>query len=119
VTGTQAKAYADEFIAVHLKAIGGGKTYSQVSAESVAQPANAALAAQAATLFRGETLRGLLLNASAFWTLAEIAWIAAIVAFVGAGIMLVLSLLGLWHLSRVPPEQKIFPRRKEAAPAQQ
>ena len=45
-TGAQAKTYADHFIAVHIKAIGGGKTYSQLSAESLAQPANPALKAQ-------------------------------------------------------------------------
>ena len=37
-TGAQAKTYADHFIAVHLVKIGGGKTYSQLSAESLAQP---------------------------------------------------------------------------------
>ena len=31
-TGAQAKTYADHFIAVHLREIGGGKTYSQLSA---------------------------------------------------------------------------------------
>jgi hypothetical protein len=58
-TGAQAEVYADHFIANHLKAIGGGKTYAQLSAESLAQPKNAALAAQVQTVFRGETLRGL------------------------------------------------------------
>ena len=31
-TGAQAETYADHFIAVHLKEIGGGKTYAQLSA---------------------------------------------------------------------------------------
>jgi hypothetical protein len=31
-TGAQAETYANHFIAVHLKEIGGGKTYSQLSA---------------------------------------------------------------------------------------
>ena len=61
--GTKAQAYANHFIARHLKTIGGGKTYSQVSAAALADPTNAKLAAQANTLFKGETLRGLLLNA--------------------------------------------------------
>ena len=34
MTGAQAETYADHFIAVHLANIGGGKTYSQLSAES-------------------------------------------------------------------------------------
>jgi len=41
-TGAQAQAYADHFIAVHLQGIGGGKTYSQLSAEAMAQPTNTA-----------------------------------------------------------------------------
>src|SRR5579863_978514 len=44
LTGAQAEVYADHFIAVHLSEIGGGKTYSQLSAEAIAQPKNAALA---------------------------------------------------------------------------
>src|SRR2546429_3041709 len=60
--GAQAQTYADHFIAVHLREIG-GKTYSQLATASLAQPKNSALAAQVQTVFRGETLRGLLLNA--------------------------------------------------------
>src|SRR5215469_1322 len=49
--GAQAKTYADHFIAVHLKEIGGGKTYSQLSAEALANPSDQKLAAQADTVF--------------------------------------------------------------------
>jgi hypothetical protein len=63
MTGDQAKVYADSFIGVHLKAVAGGKTYSQVSAAAQANPQDPKLAGQVQTLFRGETLRGLLLNA--------------------------------------------------------
>ena len=59
-TGAQAEVYADHFIANHLKVIGGGKTYSQLSALAIAEPANTKLAAQVETVFKGETLRGLL-----------------------------------------------------------
>ncbi len=100
-TGAQAQAYADHFIAIHLKKIGGGKTYSQLSAESQANPSDAKLAATVQTVFRGETLRGLLLNAYAFGTMGVIAGIAAIAAFVAAAVMLVLGLLGLGHSRRV------------------
>ena len=62
-TGAQAEVYADHFIANHLKAIGGGQTYAQLSAKSLADPTDQKLAAQVQTMFRGETLRGLLLNA--------------------------------------------------------
>jgi len=113
-TGAQAEVYADHFIANHLKEIGGGKTYAQLSTEAQAQPHNAALAKQVQTLFQGETLRGLLLNAYAFGTIGEIAGIAAIAAFAAAAIMLVLSGLGLYHARRVPVTAEILagaPRR--------
>ena len=99
-TGAQAEVYADHFIANHLKAIGGGKTYAQLSAEAIAQPNNAKLAAQVNTVFKGETLRGLLLNAYAFGTMGMIAGIAAIAAFIAAAVMLILGGLGLIHARR-------------------
>jgi hypothetical protein len=109
-TGAQAEVYADHFIANHLKVIGGGKTYAQLSTESLAQPKNAALAAQVQTVFRGETLRGLLLNAYAFGKIATIMGIAEIGAFAAAALMLALSALGLAHERRTAPEAEIFPR---------
>src|SRR5579871_6626105 len=51
-TGAQAEVYADHFIANHLKEIGGGKTYAQLSALSIAQPDNAKLTAHVATVFK-------------------------------------------------------------------
>jgi hypothetical protein len=108
-TGAQAEVYADHFIANHLKEIGGGQTYAQLSAKSLAQPKNAALAAQVQTVFRGETLRGLLLNAYAFWKIGQIMAIAAIAAFIGAGLMIILSGLGIAHLRRVSPGTQVFP----------
>ena len=99
-TGAQAQVYADHFIAIHLKTIGGGKTYAQLSTEAQADPTNTKLAATVATMFKGETLRGLLLNAYAFGTMATIALYAAIAAFVGGGLMLVLSGLGFMHIRR-------------------
>ena len=76
--GDKAKAYANGFIGRHLQAIGGGKTYSQVSALSMASPKDAKLAAEVQTLFRGDTLRGLLLNAWGWWTVGTYALYAAI-----------------------------------------
>ena len=106
--GAQAKTYADHFIAVHLKEIGGGKTYSQLSAEALANPSDQKLAAQADTVFKGTTLRGLLLNAYAFWQIGQIALIAAIVAFVAGAILLILSGLGFWHLRRTSAEAELM-----------
>ena len=107
-TGAQAEVYADHFIANHLKEIGGGKTYAQLSAEAQLQPKNTVLAGEVATVFKGETLRGLLLNAYAFGTMGTIAGIAAIAAFIAAAVMLVLSGLGLIHARRVVPEAEIL-----------
>lgn len=109
-TGAQAETYADHFIAVHLLKIGGGQTYAQLSARSMAQPGNAALAGQVQTVFRGETLRGMLLNAYGFWKMGQIMMIAAWAAFAGAALMLVLSVLGLVHLRRTAPESEVLPR---------
>ena len=55
-SGPKAKAYANGFINRHLAAASGGKTYSQLSAASIADPDNAKLSAQVASSFKGETL---------------------------------------------------------------
>jgi hypothetical protein len=86
--GPKAKAYANQFIAVHLKDVAGGQTYSQVSAASRAKPDDAKLAAQVQTLFRGETLRGLLLYAWGWSVVGSIATYTAYAAFIGALIVL-------------------------------
>ena len=100
-TGRQAEVYADHFIAVHLGEIGGGKTYSQVSAEAQAAPTNTQLANTVQLLFRGSTLRGLLLYGYAFWQIGQIAMYAAIVAYLGGILFLLLALLGFVHARRV------------------
>ncbi|MEW1954656.1 hypothetical protein [Terrabacter sp. NPDC080008] len=104
-TGDQAKAFADHYILVHMNAASNNRTYEQVSGEfmTMSKDPNADQAKVAElgqlrqTLFMGNTLRGLLLNAYAFGTMGTIALYGAIASFVGAGIFLVLGLLGLWH----------------------
>jgi hypothetical protein len=59
-------------------------------------------------MFRGETLRGLLLNAYAFDTMGMIAGIAAIAAYLAAVVLAVLGLLGLWHSRRVATTEEIL-----------
>ena len=104
VTGQQAEVYADDFIAVHLQEIGGGKTYAQLSAAAMALPkgsaAYTAAEAKVQSVFQGTTLRGLLLEAYAFGTFATIALIAGIAAFVLAGVMALLVAFGFWHARR-------------------
>lgn len=108
LTGKQAEVYADHFIANHLKAIGGGKTYAQLSTKAKANPTDQKLQTQVDTMFKGETLRGLLLNAYAFGTMGTIAGIAAVAAFISAGLMLLLGGLGLWHARRVPATKELL-----------
>ncbi len=114
-TGAQAKVYADNFIAFHLSKMGG--TYSQLSAQSLAQPNNAKLAGLVNTVFKGTTLRGMLLNAYAFWQMGVIAFWGALVSFIGAGILLILSAFGLYHARRVPPTAEIRTGQTHKVPA--
>ena len=121
VNGKQAQVFANHYIQVHLRETADGKTYSEVSSEWRAMdpkdPNYAAVGEQRQTLFMGETLRGLLLNAYAFWKIGQIAAIASIVSFVGAGVMLLLSALGFWHLRRVSPETEVLARLGAHTPA--
>ncbi|HET7630138.1 MAG TPA: hypothetical protein VFK03_02080 [Candidatus Saccharimonadales bacterium] len=97
LTGAQAEVFANHYIAVHLKNIGNGKTYSELSSASMANPSDQALAGKVQTVFRGETLRGLLLNAYAFDTMASVAYVAAFVSAVAGLVLLVLAGLGFRH----------------------
>jgi hypothetical protein len=115
-TGPQAKAYADHFIAVHLSEMPYHGVYAAVSQASMANPSNQALKAEVQTVFTGTTLRGLLLEAYAFWQMGQIALVGAICAFAGAAAMLVLSGLGFWHLRRTDPARELFPAEAQHAP---
>lgn len=113
-TGEQARAYADHYIKVHIDAIAGGKTYSELSTASRANPDDQELAGLVQTAFRGETLRGLLLNAYGFWQMGQIALIGAYVAFAGAAVMFLLAVGGVWHARRTSPEVQLgIPVRHE------
>jgi hypothetical protein len=116
--GAMAKAYADHYIAVHLDEIAGGKTYSQVSSEALADPNNEELAGQKAALFQGETLRGLLLNAWGFWQLGQIAMWSAIVSWIGAVVMLILAVLGFIHTRRTPEDKDLLSSKPNSESAQ-
>ena len=115
LSGPAAKAYADHFIAVHLSEMQYGGVYSKVSAAAMAAPKGSAQATQLqaleTTVFQGTTLRGLLLEAYAFWEMGQIALIAAIASFIGAGLMLVLTALGFWHLRKVSPAEEVLAQR--------
>ena len=91
-TGPKAKAYANGFINRHLATVADGKTYSQVSELSRNSPDDAVLTAQVATLFKGETLRGLLLYAWGWSVVSSIALWAGIAALLGFLIMLLATI---------------------------
>lgn len=61
------------------------------------------------SLFQGAALRGLLLNAYAFWQIGQIALYAAIAAFVGGAIFLALAILGFLRMRRTPAEAELEP----------
>jgi hypothetical protein len=121
-TGDQAEAYAS-YIGGHLEETADGQTYAQLGGPQRAARAAVAEAKESGasadevaalqadldtingqrdTLFRGETLRGLLLTSYAWDTIGRIAGFAAIAAFIGAGLMFILSIMGFVHWSRVP-----------------
>jgi len=95
VTGQQAQSYADNFIAVHITNMTGGQTYAQLSAKALANPDNTKLAGEVATVFKGETLRAILLNAFGWWKVSQITFIASLIAFGLGGLTLIASLFGL------------------------
>lgn len=110
-TGKQAEVYADDFIAVHLNEIGGGKTYAQLSTAAMAlpkgSPAYTAAEAKVQTVFQGTTLRGLLLEAYAFWQMGQIALYAAIACYVLALVMLIFTILGFVHWRKTPQDAQL------------
>ena len=101
LTGQQAEAYADHFIAVHIQEMGAGKTYSQLSAESIAQPSNTALAATVNTVFKGETLRSMLLSAYGWWKVSQITYVVSLALF-GLGTVAGLAAAYLLAFGRRP-----------------
>jgi hypothetical protein len=68
-------------------------------------------------MFKGETLRGLLLNGYAFWKMGQIASYAALVSFIGAGILLFLAALGFLHLRRTDFAVELLPKLGARTPA--
>jgi hypothetical protein len=120
-TGAEAEAYAG-FIAGHVEGIADGATYSELGDEERAAEAAAtdaitsgapadevaALEEEAAgitgqrdAIFRGEMLRGTLLNTYAWDTIGRIAGIAAWVAFAAGAVMTGLVVAGAVHLRRL------------------
>jgi hypothetical protein len=99
LTGKQAKLYAQDQIGVDLTKVAGGRTYSQVSAEWIAGGMkNVKLAGERTTLFTGETLNGLLLNAWGWSVIGSIATLAGIILIL-LGAALALLPLANWQVN--------------------
>ncbi len=119
-TGAQAEAYAS-FIGGHVAAVAEGATYADLGGperaakgavtEAAANGASAdeiadlqakadTISEQRETIFRGEMLRGALLNTYAWSTVGRIAGLAAIAAFVTGAVMALLTVAGALHTKR-------------------
>lgn len=102
-TGPEALAFAN-YIGVHLEEVNEGATYSETSAaareEGIDPEVAAELQGKADTLFKGEALRSILLNAYGWWTVSTIAVYAGF-AMIAAGLLLaVFAILGFRHARR-------------------
>ena len=127
-SGKQAECYANEYIARHLREVNDGKTYSQTSNENRElagkletamkdDPESAAtkalqtqvdtVDAKVQTLFRGETLRGLLLTSYGFSIFGERAMQAALVAFLAGLVLLVATVAGFVHALTTSEDEKV------------
>ena len=116
LTGKQAEAYADHFIAIHLSELPYGGVYSKISAAAIASPTNVKLKALEQTSFQGTTLRGLLLEAYAFSEIGLIMLFGAIASFVLAAFMLLLVGLGFAHARSTVPEKQMLAPKAKAVP---
>jgi len=119
-TGEMARDYSDLFILEHMNAaatavMGKPATYSEVSTAYMAAQRDGVttperlqkIADLRETLFQGNTLRGMLLEAFAFGTLGVIAGYAAIAALVGGILFLLLALAGFRNIRRTPEDATI------------
>jgi hypothetical protein len=108
LTGQQAEAYADHFIAQHIADMSGGKTYSQISAQAQAQPNNAQLQTLVGTVFKGETLRSMLLNAYGWWKVSQITYIASLTLFGLGTVSFLTGVVGFARIRRERPGATVF-----------
>ena len=123
-SGKKAECYANDYIGMHLKGIGGGETYAtigaiQTKAKTALADATAAnatnvvelkadldkITGQRETMFKGETLRGLLLTSYGFSIFGEKAALAAMLSFLGALVMLLASVAGFIHAFSTPKDK--------------
>lgn len=99
-SGPKAKAYANEFIWVHMMKASGGKTYAEVSAEVMANPQDKKLVELKNTLFQGDMLRSSLLTAYAFSVFGVIAGYGVVACLLAAIAIFLLSLFVYYKSKR-------------------
>jgi hypothetical protein len=103
-TGPEAEAFS-RYIGGHLKEVNNGATYSETSAaartEGIPAKEAADLGAKADLLFKGETLRSILLNAYGWWTVGQITLFAGIGMVIAGFVLAVLTALGFRHARSV------------------
>ena len=123
-SGKKAECYANDYIGMHLKGIGGGETYAtigaiQTKAKTALADATAAnagnvvelkaeldkITGQRESMFKGETLRGLLLTSYGFSIFGEKAALAGMISFLGALVMLLASIAGFIHAFSTPKDK--------------
>jgi hypothetical protein len=123
-TGKQAECYANDFIGLHVKSVADGKTYADLGVPQselkakveAAQASNdpalpelqsqlTAITAQRDTLFKGETLRGLLLTSYGFSVFGVKGGQVATVAYVVAALLALLSIAGFAHAFKTPEDE--------------
>ena len=127
-TGKQAECYANDFIGLHVKATANGQTYADLgvpqsdlrtkaaAATAANDPAAAdlqkqlaAVTAQRETLFKGETLRGLLLTSFGFSVFGVKGAQVATVAYMVAALLALLSFAGFAHALRTKKDEAFAP----------
>ena len=116
LTGPQARVWANDFMAVHLSEMPYGGVYSKASAALLKDPNNVKLQNAVATIFKGTTLRGLLLEAYAFSTIGAVMLWGAIASFILAALLAVLVGLGFWHAARTPQEKQVLDTKPATGP---
>jgi hypothetical protein len=130
-SGKKSECYANEYIALHMRESAveagyEGETYASIGAVQRGLRADLQAATDAGdptetiqadldavnglrdSMFRGETLRGLLLTTYGFSIFGERAALAATIVFVFAGLMLLLSAAGLVHAFTTKKDETVF-----------
>jgi hypothetical protein len=113
-TGDRARIYANDYIAVHMKSAAAGLTYSQISGLARSQPKNTVLQGQLDTIFKGDMLRGTLLNSYGWWTVGSYAGYAAYGLFAAAAIVLAALVFELYIAASRKPEYIQVAQKKAA-----